>query len=232
MSPATLRFWADRFIWTSPRHVGAETSRPAVAILIGGWGDLTLGHEARTLSGRALVIGPNVKRSIAAEHGFYSFNLDPVHRLSRSLRQTCAASGGVIDLSARLDAAVHDSVAGAIAHLRKAIRDDSVAIEVVEQNEPSPVSPTPRPSSHMRLAAREETPDDSGDEVSSYTYWVSPIFSRASSEKCTSPLRKMTPVICWMWWPHSWASTYIWARGPASVPNCSRSTVRAARRTG
>lgn len=114
MSLATLRFWADRFIWTSPRHVGAETSRPAVAILLGGWGDLTLGHEGRTLAGRALVVGPNVKRSIAAEQGFYSFNLDPVHRLSRSLRQACEAAGGVIDLSTRVDAAIGSCVASAI----------------------------------------------------------------------------------------------------------------------
>ena len=36
---------------------------------------------------------------------------------------------------------VGDSVAGVLAHLRKVIKDDDIRIEVVEQGEPSPVSP-------------------------------------------------------------------------------------------
>ena len=36
---------------------------------------------------------------------------------------------------------VGDTVAGVVEHIRKAIGDDQVAIDVVEENEPSPVSP-------------------------------------------------------------------------------------------
>jgi carboxypeptidase PM20D1 len=37
---------------------------------------------------------------------------------------------------------VGDTVSGVVEHLRKAIGDDEVRIDVVEANEPSPVSPT------------------------------------------------------------------------------------------
>jgi carboxypeptidase PM20D1 len=36
---------------------------------------------------------------------------------------------------------IGDSVAGALEHVRKAIRDDDIRIDVVEADEPSPVSP-------------------------------------------------------------------------------------------
>lgn len=115
MAIATLRFWSDRFIWTSPRHVGGETRRPAIAILVGGWGDLAVTRDGRTLASDAIVIGPTVKRSVAAEQGFYSLNLDPVHRLCRSLRRSCAEAGGVLDLGGRLPAHLRSAVAAAIA---------------------------------------------------------------------------------------------------------------------
>ncbi len=36
---------------------------------------------------------------------------------------------------------VGDTVTGVLAHLRKALKDDDIRIEVVEQGEPSPISP-------------------------------------------------------------------------------------------
>jgi carboxypeptidase PM20D1 len=41
---------------------------------------------------------------------------------------------------------VGDTVAGVLDHLRSAVRDDAVTVEVVEANEPSPVSPYSSPA--------------------------------------------------------------------------------------
>ena len=49
------------------------------------------------------------------------------------------ASRATAGVNARI--MVGDSVAGVLEHVRKAVRDDGITVEVVEANEPSPVSP-------------------------------------------------------------------------------------------
>lgn len=114
MAIAALKFWHDRFIWTSPRHLGGDTSRPAVAVLIGGWGELSIGHAGREWRGHAIAVGPQVVRSIRAEQGFYSLNLDPVHGASRALREQYFAQAAVWNLSERLDHDLQQRIAAAI----------------------------------------------------------------------------------------------------------------------
>lgn len=114
MALAALKFWRDRFLWTSPRQLGGDTSRPAIAVLIGGWGELSVVHEGRPWRGHAIAVGPQVIRSIRAEQGFYSLNLDPVHGASRALRERYFSQAPVWDLSERLDAALRPRVAAAI----------------------------------------------------------------------------------------------------------------------
>ncbi|MBI2383284.1 MAG: helix-turn-helix transcriptional regulator [Gammaproteobacteria bacterium] len=132
MTPATLRFWTDRFIWTSPVHVGGETSRPAIAILVGGWGDLAVTQAGVARKGRAFVIAPNVRRSVAAEQGFYSFNLDPVHRLCRCLRQECLASGPVLDVGERLGPEMRREIAEAIAKPQDCAQAHTLSERILE----------------------------------------------------------------------------------------------------
>lgn len=63
-----------------------------------------------------------------------------VTMLDAGLAQNALAERATATISLRV--AVGSSVAEAIDHLRKAIRDDGVAIEVVNPSEPSPISPS------------------------------------------------------------------------------------------
>ena len=114
MALGTLKLWRDRFIWTSPRNLGGDTSRPAIAVLIGGWGDLHIGHEGRMHSGRAIAVAPQVLRSIRADQGFYSLNLDPIHIGCRALQRDYFARQPLWDLSPRLGELLRARVAAAI----------------------------------------------------------------------------------------------------------------------
>ncbi len=102
MSIAALKFWNDRFLWCSSSHLGGWTSRPSPAVLIGAWGELNVGHESWGCTGRAVLVGPMVRRSIDAMEGFYSLNLDPVHALSIALREEYFGKRGIWDLTSAL----------------------------------------------------------------------------------------------------------------------------------
>jgi carboxypeptidase PM20D1 len=55
---------------------------------------------------------------------------------------------------------VGDTVASATEHVRRAIADDSIALEVVDANEPSPVSPTDDPAFELLTSTIEEVFED------------------------------------------------------------------------
>ena len=54
---------------------------------------------------------------------------------------------------------VGDTVAGVLEHVRRAIGDDRVHIDVLDQNEPSPVSPTDDAFALLESTIRELFPD-------------------------------------------------------------------------
>lgn len=114
MAAAALRFWNDRFIWTSPAHRGGHTSRPSIAILIGAWGALRVGHDGGEVRARVVAVNSATPRTIDAREGFYSFNLDPIHPLCRQLRSVYFAQCGVIDLDLRLGPPLLDRVAAEV----------------------------------------------------------------------------------------------------------------------
>jgi AraC-like DNA-binding protein len=114
MALASLKFWRDRFIWTSPRHAGGDTSRPAIAVLVGGWGELSIGHAGVVHTAYAIAVGPQVLRSVRADHGFYSLNLDPVHRANRALRLGYFSRAPIWNTGKRLPDALQARVEQAI----------------------------------------------------------------------------------------------------------------------
>ena len=60
----------------------------------------------------------------------------------------------------RLCILVGDTVATATEHVRKAIADDSITLDLVDVNEPSPVSPTDDPAFELITATIEEVFED------------------------------------------------------------------------
>jgi len=99
-----VHVWKDRLILAGPRVVLPACSRPAVTLLIGTQGELSVVSEAgQEYRGRALLVAPNLSRAVSAPQGCYSLNLDPVHRYCRFLRQTWLADQAVASLDARLD---------------------------------------------------------------------------------------------------------------------------------
>lgn len=110
-----LHLWKDRLIFTTRHIVSDLCSRPAVGILIGTDGDVgvatSTGLECR---GRALLVAPNVERSLAARNGCYSLILDPVHPLHRHLRRSLLDGHDVVDISACASAEVIAMAAKAI----------------------------------------------------------------------------------------------------------------------
>lgn len=106
----------DRIAWASEGFVGAETTRPACALLIGTRRELTVAMPGTPpLRARAVLVGPNVARSLNAEDaGFYSLTLDPAHKGCRYLRDEVLRGRRLLDLSAQLGAAEIKAVAAAI----------------------------------------------------------------------------------------------------------------------
>ncbi len=78
----------DRIVGASTGFVGAETTRPACALLIGAERPLRITTGRAVLHTRAALVGPNVARKLNAEAaGFYSLTLDPEGiRAMRSLQ--------------------------------------------------------------------------------------------------------------------------------------------------
>ena len=81
-----------------------------------------------------------------------------VTSLSGSPAHNVIASSATAAVNLRI--LVGDTVASAIAHVRSAIADDSVRLEVVDANEPSPVSPTDDPAFEVLTSTIEEVFED------------------------------------------------------------------------
>lgn len=77
--------------------------------------------------------------------------------LSGSPAINVIASTARVGLNVRI--MVGDTVAGVIEHIRKAVADDSIRIDVVEANEPSPVSPTDESFALLETCIGEVFPD-------------------------------------------------------------------------
>lgn len=132
MAHASLRFWQDRFIWTSAGRVWRRSDcRPAFVLLIGGWGELSVGTAGQTCTGRAIVIGPQLPHSVHADKGIYSLNLDPVHPACRRARRDTRYGGPVWDVSACLPASILEDVRAAIAHPMDAHRAHALSEAVL-----------------------------------------------------------------------------------------------------
>ena len=78
-----------------------------------------------------------------------------VTMLEAGMAANALAERATATLSVRV--AVGSSVAASVEHLRRAIRDDKVRIEVVNSNEPSPVSPTSGTAWELLAATIERT---------------------------------------------------------------------------
>lgn len=114
-----VHVWKDRLILAGPHIVLPACSRPAVTLLVGTHGDLSVvseaGHEYR---GRALLVTPNLYRAVNAPQGCYSLNLDPVHRYNRYLRQQVLGRQEVVRLDEQLDEATLALAASSIGEAR------------------------------------------------------------------------------------------------------------------
>lgn len=96
----------------------------------------------RPLMSHAGRLGPVLARALVAagpESAAMTRTTLAVTTLSGSPALNVIASRATAGLNIRI--MVGDTVAGVLEHVRKAIRDDRVEIEVVEAHEPSPVSP-------------------------------------------------------------------------------------------
>lgn len=121
----------DRIVWASAGFVGAETTRPACALLIGAYRKLSI-TAARTqgLKARAVLVAPFVARKLNAERaGFYSLSLDPAHKACRYLRQQVLQRRRLLDLSAQLGTAQIKAVTAAI----EQPQDCTASFELSEQ---------------------------------------------------------------------------------------------------
>ncbi len=114
--PASLFIFDDRIAWASVGFVGAETIRPACALLIGAYRKLSLTIARRhVLNARAVLVAPNVARRLNAEEaGFYSLTLDPAHKGCRYLRDQVLKGRRVLDLSVQLGESEIEAVKEAI----------------------------------------------------------------------------------------------------------------------
>ena len=96
----------------------------------------------RTVLARAGRLGPVLTRALIAagpEPAAMTRTTFAVTTLSGSPALNVVA--GTARAGVNIRVMVGDTVAGALAHLRRAIGDDQVHLDVVERNEPSPVSP-------------------------------------------------------------------------------------------
>jgi carboxypeptidase PM20D1 len=96
----------------------------------------------RPLMANAARLGPVLTRALIAagpEPAAMTRTTVAVTTLSGSPALNVIASTAKAGLNIRI--MVGDTVAGVIEHVRKAVADDQVHIDVVDQNEPSPISP-------------------------------------------------------------------------------------------
>ncbi len=110
----------DRIVWSSQSFTGAQTSRPACALLIGAYRELQVIVEAHApLETRAVLLGPGIAREVVAEGaGFYSLSLDPAHAASRYLRDVVLGGRPFLQLDERLGHSV-------LAHVRETLETDT-----------------------------------------------------------------------------------------------------------
>lgn len=100
---SSLSLWKDRVIFTARTHTSEVSKRPAIALLIGTAKPIQLTTKQGIYSGTALIVGPNVRRTLAAENaGLYSLNLDPSNRICRYLRSEILAGREIVNLSTAL----------------------------------------------------------------------------------------------------------------------------------
>ena len=115
---------------------------------------------ARPVARNAERITPLVTRALLAagpEAAAMTRTTVAATTLSGSPALNVIASSARAGLNIRI--MVGDTVAGVLDHLRKAIRDDDIRIEVVEQGEPSPISPMDEAFELLEASIREVFPD-------------------------------------------------------------------------
>jgi carboxypeptidase PM20D1 len=115
----------------------------------------------RPLFANARRLQPLVKRALLAagpEPAALVRTTMAVTTLSGSPAHNVLASSATAAVNLRI--LVGDTVASATEHVRKAIADDSIALDLVEVNEPSPVSPTDDPAFELITSTITELFDD------------------------------------------------------------------------
>lgn len=98
MDKTYLYVWDDRFLYATPSIKSGPTSRYSITVLLSITGKpFQIGIGGKTVCVQAIVIGPNVERTLdATGSGLLSFNFDPLsyeyHALQRYLdsRLTCS----------------------------------------------------------------------------------------------------------------------------------------------
>ncbi|MGA9918254.1 MAG: AraC family transcriptional regulator [Paraburkholderia sp.] len=112
---ASISIWKDRIVFTSPSFAGEESSRPAMAVVIGTQGPVRISTEQECYSGRLLLVAPNVRRSISADNaGLYSLQLDPTNRICRYQRTRVLREKPVVDLSMYAERVIMQTAADAL----------------------------------------------------------------------------------------------------------------------
>lgn len=111
----------------------------------------------RPLLANAHRLGPLLARALLAagpEPAALVRTTMAVTMLEGSKAYNVIASSASAAVNLRLQ--IGDNVAGALAHLRKAIHDDSLSLEILDANEPSPVSPVDDPAFELLAATITE----------------------------------------------------------------------------
>ena len=114
----------------------------------------------RTVLARAGRLGPVLTRALVAagpEPAAMTRTTFAVTTLSGSPALNVVAATATAGVNIRV--MVGDTVDGVLAHVRKAIGDDQVRLEVVERNEPSPVSPRDEAFALLEATIGEVFPD-------------------------------------------------------------------------
>jgi carboxypeptidase PM20D1 len=115
----------------------------------------------RPLFANARRLQPLVKRALlaaGAEPAALVRTTMAVTTLSGSPAHNVIASSATAAVNLRI--LIGDTVASATEHVRKAIADDSIRLEVVDANEPSPVSPTDDPAFELLTSTIGEVFED------------------------------------------------------------------------
>ena len=163
MAMARLRFWKDRFIWTSAMHRGGRTSRPSVAILAGAPGGLRVGHAGGLVQGQVIAVNAAVERTIEADRGFYSLNLDPIHPLCRLLREQLFADQGVLDLTTGLSPSLQHRLDAEVLQGEDCAASWQLSEDLLQALFPTLADPPPLDARVLKAARwiREELPQRS-----------------------------------------------------------------------